>query len=75
MFSYKKIINWAMLICVIALSACSKYLDHPVENQAPPTTIDYTDLTQMYAPVSGAYKAVTRGGWKLDGFPDLAPAH
>ena len=63
MFSYKKIITWILIIGLFALSACSKFLDHPVENQAPPTTIDYTDLTQMYSPVSGAYKAVTRGGY------------
>ena len=52
-----------LLLAAILLASCSKFLDHPVENLAPETTIDYTNLSLMYQPVSGAYKAVTRGGF------------
>ena len=52
-----------LLLATILLASCSKFLDHPVENLAPETTIDYTNLSLMYQPVSGAYKAVTRGGF------------
>ncbi|HEV2483095.1 MAG TPA: RagB/SusD family nutrient uptake outer membrane protein [Puia sp.] len=60
---YKKLLSSSLVLAGLVLSGCSKYLDHPVENLAPETTIDYTNLSLMYQPVSGAYKAVTRGGF------------
>lgn len=44
-------------IAIISLAGCSKYLDRPQENTANLSSIDYTDLGAMYAPVSGVYRS------------------
>ncbi|OQP49380.1 hypothetical protein A4H97_29015 [Niastella yeongjuensis] len=44
------------LLLLIQATACSKYLDHDVEDRPRSTTIDYTNLGAMYSPVSGAYR-------------------
>ena len=38
-------------------SSCEKFLDKPLENQQRSEEIDYSDLSLMYAPVSGVYRA------------------
>jgi hypothetical protein len=63
MIANKQMVACFLIIAGLAVSGCSKFLDHPVENQAAETTINYTDLTLMYQPVSGAYHAVTVGGY------------
>ena len=62
MKTYKNILLYSSVVAVI-LSGCSKFLDHPVENLTQSGAVDYTNLGLMYQPVSGAYDAVTRGGY------------
>jgi hypothetical protein len=38
-------------------SSCEKFLDKPLENQQRSEEIDYSNLSLMYAPVSGVYRA------------------
>src|SRR6185312_15099819 len=63
MIANRQMVACFLIIAGLAVSGCSKFLDHPVENQAAETTINYADLTLMYQPVSGAYHAVTVGGY------------
>jgi starch-binding outer membrane protein, SusD/RagB family len=63
MKTYKNIFLYAFTSVVVALSGCSKFLDYPVENQPQSGAVDYTNLDLMFQPVSGAYNAVTRGGY------------
>lgn len=51
-----KLIGICLSFALLA-SGCEKFLDKPLENQRPSQGIDYTDLSQMYAPVSGVYRA------------------
>ncbi|MDR6565149.1 RagB/SusD family nutrient uptake outer membrane protein [Chitinophaga ginsengisegetis] len=55
--------NYISILLVIFLlsSGCSKFLDRPLENQAQATTINYTDLSLMYQPVSGVYRTAASG--------------
>jgi hypothetical protein len=53
----KKIINISLLILVLVATGCNKFLDRPLEDQTPPTVIDYTNISSMYLPVSGTYRA------------------
>ncbi|MET3879131.1 RagB/SusD family nutrient uptake outer membrane protein [Chitinophaga sp. OAE865] len=50
-----------LLIATVLFSGCSKFLDRPLENQPQATTIDYTDLSLMYQPVSGVYRTAASG--------------
>lgn len=52
-----------LLVAVLVLSGCSKFLDRPLENQAQATRIDYTNLSLMYQPVSGVYRAASSGSF------------
>lgn len=63
MKTYTRILSFSILISICMLSACKDFLDRPLENQAEATTIDYTNPSLMYQPVSGAYKSATRGGY------------
>jgi SusD family. len=53
----KKFIHTYLLVSVLVATGCSKMLDRPLEDQTPPTVIDYNDLNSMYLPVSGMYRA------------------
>ncbi|MBO9151377.1 RagB/SusD family nutrient uptake outer membrane protein [Chitinophaga sp. GCM10012297] len=56
---YKQI---AVLVTAITLlSACSKFLDRPLENKQQVTAIDYSNLSLMYQPVSGVYRTAASG--------------
>jgi len=50
-----------LLLIVFLSSGCSKFLDSPLENKAQATTIDYTNLSLMYQPVSGVYRTAASG--------------
>lgn len=43
-------------------TACSDFLDKAPENKVPEESIDYTNLANMYQPVSGVYAKVRTGG-------------
>ena len=45
-----------LLILVVEVSGCKKFLDRDVEDKTRGTTIDYTNLNAMYSPVSGVYR-------------------
>ncbi|MEC5142963.1 RagB/SusD family nutrient uptake outer membrane protein [Chitinophaga sp. 212800010-3] len=52
----------SILITVVLLSSgCSKFLDRPKENQPQIATVNYSDLSQMYQPVSGVYRTASSG--------------
>src|SRR5688500_5857729 len=53
----KKIINISLLILVLFATGCIKFLDRTLNDQTPPTVIDYTNISSMYLPVSGTYRA------------------
>jgi hypothetical protein len=46
-----------LLIVVMEVTGCSKFLDRDVEDQTRSTIINYTNLNSMYSPVSGVYRA------------------
>lgn len=50
----KQVLLWA-LPAVMFLSSCSDYLDKLPENTVEAAGIDYTQLADMYKPVSGVY--------------------
>ncbi|WP_300597642.1 RagB/SusD family nutrient uptake outer membrane protein [Niabella sp.] len=41
---------------LLILTGCSKFLDRPTENQQDAQLLDYTQLGNMYQPVSGLYR-------------------
>ena len=43
-------------------TSCSDFLDKAPENKVPEESIDYTNLANMYQPVSGVYAQVRTGG-------------
>ncbi|BDD00661.1 RagB/SusD family nutrient uptake outer membrane protein [Persicobacter psychrovividus] len=45
----------AAMMGVVTLPSCNNFLDITQENTNPTETINYSDLSQMYAPVSGTY--------------------
>jgi len=61
MQQYIKIIAWILTISI--LSGCSKFLDRPQENKGQQTKIDYTNLSNMYQPVSGVYRTASSGSF------------
>jgi hypothetical protein len=50
---YNKIL--ALIFIPFTLASCSDWLDIVQEGTIPSEEIDYTDVSQMYAPVSGVY--------------------
>ncbi|UIR54690.1 RagB/SusD family nutrient uptake outer membrane protein [Sphingobacterium sp. SRCM116780] len=53
----KNYIKFALLSGSLILGSCSKdFLDRPLENTSPAESVDYTDLSLMYQPVSGVYR-------------------
>jgi hypothetical protein len=61
MQQYVKLI--ACIISISVLAGCSKFLDRPLENQGQATLIDYTNLSNMYQPVSGVYRTASSGSF------------
>ncbi|MBO9617391.1 MAG: RagB/SusD family nutrient uptake outer membrane protein [Niabella sp.] len=63
---YKLLIVLMILIC-----SCSKFLDRPLENQTNATGINYADLSTMYQPVSGVYRTAAKANPGLVHWVDL----
>jgi hypothetical protein len=61
MQQYIKIIAWVIIISI--LSGCSRFLDRPQENKGQQTKLDYTNLSNMYQPVSGVYRTAAGGSF------------
>src|SRR5690606_12476813 len=59
---HEKIYQYSIILFLILFGSCSKdFLDRPMENTAPAETVDYTDLSLMYQPVSGVYRTASKG--------------
>lgn len=43
------------------LTSCSDYLDKDPENSVPETSVDFTNISNMYQPVSGVYAKIRTG--------------
>ncbi|QBQ42018.1 RagB/SusD family nutrient uptake outer membrane protein [Sphingobacterium psychroaquaticum] len=59
MKNYKLILLSGCIGAASLLSGCDKFLDKPLENQQRSEEINYSNLAQMYAPVSGVYRAAS----------------
>lgn len=57
MNTFKYIIISSFIGVATLQSSCEKFLDKPLENQQRSEEIDYSNLSLMYAPVSGVYRA------------------
>ena len=57
------------LLFILLISSCSNYLDKAPEVTVDANTVDYTDISNMYAPVSGVYSWVRQEGthWAVYG--------
>lgn len=54
---------YAALACSFAgLASCDDFLDKAPENKVPEQSVDYTNLSNMYQPVSGVYAQLRNGG-------------
>ena len=53
---------FALACAALTLGSCSDYLDIDPENKVPEEQVDYTELSEMYMPVSGVYAKVRTGG-------------
>lgn len=58
---YKYIMSAAMVMLSFTLTSCSDYLDKDPENSVPEKSVDFTNLSNMYQPVSGVYAKVRTG--------------
>jgi hypothetical protein len=60
---YNKILSLALAATISAgaLTSCD-YLDIDPENSVPEESVDYTNIQEMYEPVSGAYARLRTGG-------------
>ena len=47
---------------LLAITSCSSYLDKDPENSVPEKNVDFTDVSNMYQPVSGVYAKLRTGG-------------
>lgn len=52
----KQLKNIIFIALLSVLAGCSSFLDKPLENTAQTESINYTDLSIMYQPVSGVYR-------------------
>lgn len=48
-------------VLTLTMTGCDSYLDIDPENKTPDTKVDYTNLDNMYMPVSGVYAKVRTG--------------
>ncbi len=59
----KKAIIYALpAVLLMGGTSCSDFLDKEPENKVPEESVDYTNLSNMYSPVSGVYGQVRVGG-------------
>ena len=67
---FKKTIAYmAAATLLLSGASCSDFLDKAPENTVPEESIDYTNLSNMYQPVSGVYGALRTGGMHWVGLP------
>lgn len=67
---FKKTIAYmAAAALLLSGASCSDFLDKAPEAKAPEESIDYTNLSNMYQPVSGVYGALRTGGMHWVGLP------
>ena len=67
---FKKTIAYmAAATLLLSGASCSDFLDKAPENTVPEESIDYTNLSNMYQPVSGVYGALRMGGMHWVGLP------
>lgn len=67
---FKKTIAYmAAATLLLSGASCSDFLDKAPENTVPEESIDYTNLSNMYQPVSGVYGALRTGGMHWIGLP------
>jgi hypothetical protein len=59
-------------LMVFALSSCNSFLDKMPENTVPISGVDYTNLNNMYEPVSGVYRIAESENPGLVHWMDLA---
>lgn len=52
----------ALLAGIFTLASCGDYLDKDPENSVPQEDVDFTDLDNLYQPVSGVYAKLRTGG-------------
>lgn len=57
MKTFKYIVFSSLLGVTLTQSSCEKFLDRPLENQQRSEEINYSNLSIMYQPVSGVYRA------------------
>ncbi|MBS2099733.1 RagB/SusD family nutrient uptake outer membrane protein [Carboxylicivirga linearis] len=69
MKSFKNIL--IVLMGVFTLSSCSDWLDIVPEGTVPTDDIDFTDASQMYAPVSGVYASTRQRLAQWESWPLL----
>lgn len=62
MKSLKKSIIYAMTALMMGAMGSCDYLDKEPEGKVPETNVDYTNLTNMYQPVSGVYARLRASG-------------
>lgn len=53
-YNFRKQI-WLLLLASATLVSCNDFIDRLPENSVEASTVDYTNLTDMYKPVSGVY--------------------
>ncbi len=59
MYNNKNIRRIAFSGLLALASGCQKFLDQPLQNQQRSEEINYSDLSLMYAPVSGVYRSAS----------------
>lgn len=58
----KYISAFAVGALMVGATSCSDYLDVDPENKVPEEKVDYTNIDNMYQPVSGVYAKLRTGG-------------
>ena len=67
---FKKTIAYmAAATLLLSGASCNDFLDKAPEAKAPEDAVDYTDLSNMYQPVSGVYGALRTAGMHWIGLP------
>jgi len=59
MKTFKYIVFTSLLGAALTQSSCEKFLDRPLENQQRSEEINYANLSLMFQPVSGVYRAAS----------------
>lgn len=52
----------AVALATVTLTSCSDFLDKEPENSVPEENVDFTNLDNLYQPVSGVYARIRTGG-------------